>query len=102
MVEVPKARRSPCCDARVPWLLAREASWCTLASMSAPARPLPEAAYDQRGVDRSLVRFMLSLTPAQRLEIARQRAERLLELRAAFERTRAREPRDAPGYDGYR
>lgn len=68
--------------------------------MGKPLRPVPEAAYDARGVDRSLVRWMLSLTPTQRLEVARQRAERLLELRAAFEQMRARKQDDVPGCDG--
>ena len=40
-----------------------------------------EEAYDERGVDRSLVRWMLSLTPTQRLEALQSYLEQLAEFR---------------------
>ena len=35
---------------------------------SAPPETFPPGAYDENGVDVTLVRWMLSLTPAERLE----------------------------------
>jgi hypothetical protein len=46
-----------------------------------PEPPDPASVYDERGVDRSLVRWMLSLTPAERLEAAQTHASQLAEFR---------------------
>ncbi|HYL38102.1 MAG TPA: hypothetical protein VEV17_19450 [Bryobacteraceae bacterium] len=42
--------------------------------------PLPD--YSADGVDLSLIRWMLSLTPAERLEFAEDRANDILAIRA--------------------
>lgn len=49
----------------------------------------PSGVYDERGVDRSLVRWMLSLTPTQRLEALQTYLEQLAEFRLV-------EPHSAP------
>ncbi len=41
----------------------------------------PAVLYDWRGVDRSLIRMCLALSPEQRLEHNRQAADAILELR---------------------
>lgn len=45
---------------------------------------MPE--YDDRGVDVSLIRWMLSLTPAQRLQVLQSAADSLQELRELSKR----------------
>lgn len=50
----------------------------------------PQApAYDETGVDLTLVRWMLSLTPAERLQVAQESAESLLRMRYEAARSRA-------------
>jgi hypothetical protein len=39
--------------------------------------------YDEAGIDRTLIRWMLSLTPPQRLEVLRQNVESLERMRRA-------------------
>ncbi len=51
---------------------------------TAPARPRPRAAEATRsedGVDLTLIRWMLSLTPAKRLEVVQNNARSILRLR---------------------
>jgi hypothetical protein len=48
---------------------------------SAKANSLP--AYSEDGVDLTLIRWMLSLTPAQRLDILQQNTNAILEIRHA-------------------
>lgn len=49
----------------------------------------PEApAYDEGGVDLTLIRWMLSLTPAERLQVAQESAESLLRMRHEAARSR--------------
>ena len=47
--------------------------------------PLPE--YSEDGVDLTLIRWMLSLTPAQRLEFLEQRINEILAIRELNART---------------
>jgi len=47
--------------------------------------PLPE--YSEDGVDLTLIRWMLSLTPAQRLEFLQQRINDILAIRELNART---------------
>jgi hypothetical protein len=47
----------------------------------APPSQLPDEPYDERGVDRSLVRWMLSLTPTERLGALQSYLEQLAEFR---------------------
>ena len=42
-----------------------------------------EPAYSEDGVDLTLIRWMLSLTPAERLDVLQQSVESLLSLRDA-------------------
>lgn len=50
----------------------------------------PEApAYDEDGVDLTLIRWMLSLSPAERLQVAQESAESLLRMRREAARSRA-------------
>jgi hypothetical protein len=46
--------------------------------LSSPVRPVPVAADD--GIDVSLIRWTLSLTPQQRLEVLQANAEALVRL----------------------
>jgi hypothetical protein len=46
--------------------------------LPSPERPVPEAADD--GIDVSLIRWTLSLTPQQRLEVLQANAEALVRL----------------------
>jgi hypothetical protein len=46
------------------------------------ARRTPDSAYSEDGVDLTLIRWMLSLTPAQRLEALQQYADSVLNVRA--------------------
>lgn len=41
-------------------------------------------AFSPEGVDLTLIRWMLSLTPEQRLEVAQNTANSIIELRKAF------------------
>jgi hypothetical protein len=41
----------------------------------------PQPEYSEDGVDLSLIRWMLSLTPAERLEFVEDRANDILEIR---------------------
>ncbi|HEX7360637.1 MAG TPA: hypothetical protein VF283_09110 [Bryobacteraceae bacterium] len=47
-----------------------------------PAEPAPDPEYSKDGVDLSLIRWMLSLTPAERLEFLDQRIRDILAIRA--------------------
>ena len=46
-----------------------------------PAEPAPEPDYSDDGVDLSLIRWMLSLTPAERLECLEQHMNDILAIR---------------------
>ena len=48
-------------------------------SETTPPAPPPE--YSEDGVDLTLIRWMLSLTPAERLEIAEQSANDIIAIR---------------------
>lgn len=48
----------------------------------APADAPPEPDYSDDGVDLSLIRWMLSLTPAERLEFLDERVRDVLAIRA--------------------
>jgi hypothetical protein len=48
-------------------------------SQDIPPAPLPE--YSADGVDLTLIRWMLSLTPAERLEFLEQRINEILAIR---------------------
>jgi hypothetical protein len=49
---------------------------------SEPKRPLAhEQTHSEDGVDLTLIRWMLSLTPAERLQVLQQSAQSLLRLR---------------------
>jgi hypothetical protein len=45
-----------------------------------------EPSFSPEGVDLTLIRWMLSLTPAQRLEVAQSTARSILELRDALKK----------------
>lgn len=50
----------------------------------------PESpAYDEVGVDLTLIRWMLSLSPTERLQVAQESAESLLRMRREAVRSRA-------------
>ena len=42
---------------------------------------LPPTEYDERGVDVSLVRWMLSLTPAERLQVLQEHVDEIQQIR---------------------
>jgi hypothetical protein len=46
-----------------------------------PGEPAPAPEYSEDGVDLSLIRWMLSLTPAERLEFLEQRINDILAIR---------------------
>ena len=46
-----------------------------------PAVDLPASAYDESGVDLTLIRWMLSLTPIERIEHIQQLADSIAEIR---------------------
>ncbi|MGA3027596.1 MAG: hypothetical protein ABSF98_22780 [Bryobacteraceae bacterium] len=46
-----------------------------------PDEPAPEPEYSEDGVDLSLIRWMLSLTPAERLEFLEERIDDILTIR---------------------
>ena len=46
-----------------------------------PDEPAPAPEYSEDGVDLSLIRWMLSLTPAERLEFHEQRLNDILAIR---------------------
>ena len=52
----------------------------------AAATPADPPAFSDDGVDLTLVRWMLSLTPAERLEVLRRHVESILSIRHANER----------------
>lgn len=43
--------------------------------------PAPEPEYNEEGVDLSLIRWMLSLTPAERLQFVQKHINRILAIR---------------------
>lgn len=47
-----------------------------------PVEPAPDPEYSEDGVDLSLIRWTLSLTPAERLEFLDQRIRDILTIRA--------------------
>lgn len=47
----------------------------------APMPVVPDGAYDEAGVDITLVRWMLSLTPAQRLDVLQGFVDSVYQLR---------------------
>ncbi|MGH9624332.1 MAG: hypothetical protein ACRD4G_08345 [Bryobacteraceae bacterium] len=47
-----------------------------------PVEPAPEPEYSEDGVDLSLIRWTLSLTPAERLEFLDERIRDILTIRA--------------------
>lgn len=51
------------------------------------AEPAPAPEYSDDGVDLTLIRWMLSLTPAERLAFLEQRIDDILTIRAANART---------------
>jgi hypothetical protein len=44
----------------------------------------PEREYSEDGVDLTLIRWMLSLTPGERLQVLQQHVNSMLKLRAAI------------------
>ncbi|MCU1237010.1 MAG: hypothetical protein JWP63_4977 [Candidatus Solibacter sp.] len=42
---------------------------------------IPQAEYSEDGVDLTLIRWMLSLTPAERLQVLQRHVNAILELR---------------------
>ncbi|MBZ5611177.1 MAG: hypothetical protein LAP38_23185 [Acidobacteriia bacterium] len=46
-----------------------------------PEEQFPQPEYSEDGVDLSLIRWMLSLTPAERLEVLEQSADEILSIR---------------------
>ena len=51
--------------------------------MASPANaPQPDAVYSEDGVDLTLIRWMLSLTPAERLDVLQGFVDFVLETRA--------------------
>jgi hypothetical protein len=50
-------------------------------SEATPDEPAPEPEYSEDGVDLSLIRWMLSLTPAERLQFLEQRIRDILAIR---------------------
>jgi hypothetical protein len=46
---------------------------------------LPAAERDEQGVDLTLIRWMLSLSPRQRLEVLQQHVNSVLRLRESFQ-----------------
>lgn len=48
-------------------------------------QPAPAPEYSEDGVDLSLIRWMLSLTPGERLAVLQDQVDSLLTLRAKFE-----------------
>lgn len=51
-----------------------------------PARQ-PQPEYSEDGVDLTLIRWMLSLTPAERLEFVQRQINRILAIRELNDRT---------------
>lgn len=43
---------------------------CSFVVVQPAPEPLTESAYDEDGIDRSLIRWMLELTPTERLRLA--------------------------------
>ncbi len=66
--------------------------------MEPPSNDAPDAAsaYDERGVDRTLVRWMLSLTPSERLQSMQTSSEQLQRLRQSAIHAGALEPKARP------
>jgi hypothetical protein len=52
--------------------------------MTPADRPLPE--YSEDGVDLTLIRWMLSLTPAERLQVLQKQINRILAIRELNDR----------------
>jgi hypothetical protein len=46
-----------------------------------PGEPAPAPEYSEDGVDLTLIRWMLSLTPAERLEFLEERVDEILTIR---------------------
>ena len=46
-----------------------------------PEEPMPQPDYSDDGVDLSLIRWMLSLTPAERLQFVQQHVNAILAIR---------------------
>jgi hypothetical protein len=55
-------------------------------SLRSPS-PISEPLYSESGVDVTLIRWMLSLTPAERLQILQQTIRSILRLKGALSNT---------------